>query len=321
MTSILSALDATAISTAMPSMVEDLGSSYAYIWIANAYFLTMTAFQPLYGQTSNIFGRRSLTLLSVFFFAAGSAIAGPAPNLGTLIAGRAIKGIGGGGINIMIEIVLSDLLPLSERPKYLSVIFMVYAIGTALGPVIGGLFAERVTWRWVFYLNLPIAAVAFVLLFVFLRVRYVKDTTRNSLKRVDFGGNLLLIASVVAVLLALTWGGVEYRWSAWQTVVPLVLGLAGIAAFLFVQSLGLVPEPTMPLRLFVNRTSLASFGLTFIHAILLYWQLYFFPLYFQSVLEVAPITSIFSPLLLYLRRSLSLLGRDSRSSAGIALSI
>ncbi|KAI1416806.1 putative multidrug resistance protein fnx1 [Hypoxylon sp. FL1857] len=289
--SILSALDATATSTAMPSIVNDLGSTVAYIWIANAYFLTMTAFQPLYGQTSNIFGRRSLTIGSVILFAVGSAVSGPAPNFGTLIAGRAITGIGGGGINIMIDIVISDLLPLKERPKYIGLMFMVYAVAVALGPVIGGLFSERVTWRWIFYINLPVAAVAFVMLAVSMKVRYQKDTTINSLKRVDFTGNFLLVASVVSILIALTWGGVEYPWSSWRTIVPLILGFLGLAGFLAVQASNLVPEPTMPLRLFSNRTSHSGFGVTFIHSLLMYWQIYFLPLYFQAVLEAPPITS------------------------------
>lgn len=189
-------------------MIKDLGTNYAYIWIANAYFLTMTAFQPLYGQNANIFGRRTLTLLAVFFFAAGSAICGPAQNIGMLIAGRAIQGIGGGGVNVMIDMIIGDLVPVRERPKYLGFVFMVYTVAVALGPVIGGLLAERVTWRWVFYLNLPVSGAAFLCLLLVLRVRYTKDTMRNSIKRVDFAGNALLIASVVAILLALTWGGV-----------------------------------------------------------------------------------------------------------------
>ncbi|RYP41492.1 hypothetical protein DL767_000997 [Monosporascus sp. MG133] len=275
----------------MPSMIEDLGSSYAYIWIANAYFLTMTAFQPLYGQTANIFGRRSLTLLAVFFFAVGSAVSGPAQNLGTLIAGRAIKGIGGGGINVMIDMIISDLVPVRERPKYLGFVFMAYTVAVALGPVIGGLLAERVSWRWVFYLNLPVSGAAFLCLLFVLRVRYTKDTVRNSLKRVDFAGNSLLIASVVAILLALTWGGVIYEWSAWRTLVPLILGLVGLLAFLAVQSTKWIPEPTMPLRIFSNRTSLSAFGLTFLHSTMLYWTSYFLPIYFQAVLEKAPTDS------------------------------
>ena len=273
--SLLSALDVSVISTAMPSMINDLGSSYAYAWIANAYFLTMTAFQPLYGQTANIFGRRSLTLLAVLLFAIGSAIAGAAPNLGALIAGRAIKGIGGGGINILIEIVVADLVPLRERPKFISIIFTAYTIAVVLGPVIGGLLAQRVTWRWIFYLNLPVAGVALVLLAVVLRVQYTKDTMKNSLKRVDLAGNTLLITSVVSVLLALTWGGVDFPWSSWRTILPLVLGLLGIIAFLAIESTTLIPEPTMPMRIFSNRTSLGGFALTLIHAMLMYWVSYF----------------------------------------------
>lgn len=273
--SLLSALDVSVISTAMPSMINDLGSSYAYAWIANAYFLTMTAFQPLYGQTANIFGRRSLTLLAVLLFAIGSAIAGAAPNLGALIAGRAIKGIGGGGINILIEIVVADLVPLRERPKFISIIFTAYTIAVVLGPVIGGLLAQRVTWRWIFYLNLPVAGVALVLLAVVLRVQYTKDTMKNSLKRVDLAGNTLLITSVVSVLLALTWGGVDSPWSSWRTILPLVLGLLGIIAFLAIESTTLIPEPTMPMRIFSNRTSLGGFALTLIHAMLMYWVSYF----------------------------------------------
>ncbi|KAI1490017.1 putative multidrug resistance protein fnx1 [Biscogniauxia mediterranea] len=289
--SILSALDVSAISTAMPSMVEELGSDIAYIWIANAYFLTMTAFQPLYGQTANIFGRRSLTLLAVLFFAVGSAVSGPAENLGTLIAGRAIMGIGGGGVNVMIDMVLSDILPVRERPKYLGIIFAVYTVAISLGPVIGGLLAERVSWRWVFYLNLPISGVAFLLLLLALRMRYTKDTTRNSIKRVDFAGNALLVASIVSILLALTWGGVVYAWSSWRTLLPLILGFFGIAAFLFTQAMTWIPEPTMPLRIFSNRTTLAAFGLTFLHSTILYWTTYFLPVYFQAVLEFSPINS------------------------------
>lgn len=275
----------------MPSILEDLGSSDAYIWIPNAYFLTMTAFQPLYGQTANIFGRRSLTLLAVLLFLVGSAVSGSALNLGTLIAGRAIQGIGGGGINVLIEIIVADLVPLRERPKFISYIFIGYTVAVILGPVIGGLLAQNVSWRWVFYLNLPISGVALILLGSVLQVRYTKDSARNSLKRIDLGGNALLITSVVAVLIALTWGGDKYSWASWHIIVPLILGLLGIIAFLIVESTTLVPEPTMPVRLFANRTSLGGYALTFIHGILLYWASYFLPVYFQAVKDTGAIMS------------------------------
>ncbi|KAF7537306.1 hypothetical protein G7054_g3861 [Neopestalotiopsis clavispora] len=270
--SLLSALDVSVISTAMPSMVHDLGSNYAFIWIVNAYFLTMTAFQPIYGQTANIFGRRSLTLLAVSLFAIGSAVSGSAPNLGALIVGRAIQGIGGGGINILIEIVVADLLPLRQRPKFISIIFTAYTVAVVLGPVI-------------------VSGVALIMLFAVLRVQYKKDSMRNSLKRVDFGGNALLIASVVSVLLALTWGGVEFAWSSWRTILPLVLGVLGIGSFIGIESTQWIPEPTMPIRSFSNRTSLGGFAVAFIHSMLTYWITYFMPLYFQAVLRTDAITS------------------------------
>ncbi|KAI1407189.1 putative multidrug resistance protein fnx1 [Hypoxylon sp. FL1857] len=272
--SILSALDISAISTTLPSIVDDLGSDYAYIWIVNAYFLTSTAFQPLYGQTANIFGRRSLTLLIMFLFAVGSAVSGPAPTLGALIAGRAVQGMGGGGINVMIDMIVCDLVPLRERSKFIGIIFGTFSVAVALGPFIGGLLAERVTWRWVFYINLPIAAASWLALALVLRVRYKKDNIRNLLKRVDLGGNAVLVASVVAILLSLTWGGTKF-----------------LRLFVFLGIQTKVPEPTMPLRLFFNRTSLGSYGLTFVHSILSYWITYFLPLYFQAVLEADPVTS------------------------------
>ncbi|KAI3400056.1 hypothetical protein diail_4594 [Diaporthe ilicicola] len=250
--SMLSALDTSAVSTAMPSILEDLGRSDGWMWIANAYFLTMTAFQPLFGQASNIYGRRYTTILATLFFAVGSAVCGSARNLGALIAGRAIQGAGGGAISILIEINVADLVPLRERPQ-------------------------------IFYLNIPVCAIALAALLVFLRTRYKKDTVGNSLKRVDLGGNALLVASVVAVLIALTWGGTQYAWSSFRTLVPLILGLVGIGAFIWLESTTIIPEPTMPLRLFSNRTSLGAFGIASLHAMLTNFLTYFLPIYFQGV--------------------------------------
>ncbi|KAI1776653.1 multidrug resistance protein Fnx1 [Hypoxylon cercidicola] len=290
-TSVLSALDISVISTALPSIVHDLGASPAYAWVGNVYFLTSTAFQPIYGQTANIFGRRSLTLLATLLFAVGSAVSATANNINTLIGGRTIQGIGGGGINVLVELIVCDLVPLRDRSKFIGVIFIAFAVAVSIGPVVGGAIAQRTTWRWIFYLNLPIAGVSLVLLFFFLQVKYTKDSWRNMLKRIDLIGNALLIASVVAILLAITYGGVEWPWSSWRALVPLILGLAGLVGFLVLESSKLIPEPTMPMRMFANRTSLGAFGLTFLHGILTYWVTYYLPVYFQSVLEKTPIDS------------------------------
>ncbi|KAI3390414.1 hypothetical protein diail_9733 [Diaporthe ilicicola] len=288
---LLVALDATAVSTAMPSMIRDLGSSQAYMWISNAYLLTSTAFTPLFGQSANIFGRRILTLLAILIFAIGSAISGPAPTLGVLVAGRAIQGIGAAGLNTMVEVIVCDLVPLRERGKYMGFIFSIYGIGTSIGPVIGGAIAARATWRWIFYINLPLAALSLLLVGVSLSTLPVnRDATRrSSLKRIDFSGNTLLVASITSILLALTWGGGSQPWSSWRAFLPLILGLLGLVLFLLVESR--VAEPTTPLRLFSNRTSFAGFWLSFTHHVLTYWIIFVLPIYFQAVKEASALTS------------------------------
>lgn len=232
-----------------------------------------------------------MVLLAVALFAAGSAISGAAINLQMLVAGRAVMGTGGGGILVMLEIIICDLCPQRDRPKYLGIAMGVFGIAMCLGPLIGGALAEHASWRWIFYINLPVSAVSFVALAGFLRVNYNKDSVRNMLWRVDWAGNALFAASVTSILLALSWGGTEYAWSSPRTLVPLILGMVGFVAFLGIESTNLIPQPTMPLRLFTNRTSLGAFGLTFIASILTYWTSYWLPVYFQAVKGATPTSS------------------------------
>lgn len=290
-TSLLSALDISVMSTALPSIVYDLGSSPAYSWVANGYFLTSTAFQPLFGQTANIFGRRILTLSAVLFFTIGSAISGSATNIAALIAGRLIQGVGGGGLNVMTPIIVADLVPLRDRSRFMSIIFTFYSIAFSIGPVVGGALVDHSTWRWIFYLNLPVTGLSLLLLFFFLHVPYNATFSSTMLRRVDITGNALLIASVVSVLIALNWAGSEYPWSSCRVIVPLVFGLLGIGGFLVLESTTLILEPTMPFRIFSNRSSLPSFALAFIQSMLTYWSSYFLPVYFQAVLEATPTRS------------------------------
>ncbi|KAF3407072.1 hypothetical protein DPV78_001740 [Talaromyces pinophilus] len=267
--SLLAGLDATAVSTAMPSIIYDLGTSQGYMWIANAYLLTTAAFTPIFGQTANIFGRRALTFVAVIIFALGSAIAGPAPSLGALVTGRAIQGIGCAGINAMVEMVVCDLVPLRERGKFMGFIFAIYAISTTVGPIVGGAYASRVTWRWIFYLNLPLAGLALVMVLVSLSaLPSGSGMSMRSLKRVDFSGNALLVASITSILLALTWGGGEQRWSSWRTILPLVLGLLGLPF-----------------------TSFVGLWCAFIHNMLVFWILFVLPIYFQAVLRFSAFRS------------------------------
>ncbi|PIG79035.1 hypothetical protein AARAC_003581 [Aspergillus arachidicola] len=191
-----------------------LNSRELYVWAINGYFLSQTAVQPLYGQVANIFARRWPAILSVALFALGSGLGGGASSTGMLIAARVIQGLGGGGINVMTEIIVADLVPLRERQQVMGIIFTAFAVGTFVGPVVGGAIVNHTSWRWVFYINLPFS------------------TVTAKLKRVDFAGNAILITSVISILPALTWAGTTHPWEPWRTIVPLLLGLAGMVAFL-----------------------------------------------------------------------------------------
>lgn len=282
---LLTALEATITSTSLPSIIADLQGGDTYIWAVNGYLLAMTSLQPLYGQLADVYGRRWPTILATAAFVLGSGIAGGATNMAMLIAGRVVQGIGAGGINVLCEIIVCDLVPLRARGKYLAGIFGMIAIGTALGPFFGGLIVDNTTWRWVFYLNLPVGGLALVLLIVSLHANFVVEgTTRTNLARIDWFGNVIFVTSISSVLIALAWAGAVYPWSSFRVLVPLLVGLAGMAAFFVYEGSRFCAQPTMPLHLFTNRTSATAFALTFLHSITTIWTLYFLPVYLQGVL-------------------------------------
>lgn len=286
---LLSSLDTTILSTVLPTISHVLDSQLLYVWAINGYIVSQTAVQPLYGQLANIFGRRWPMIFSVALFALGSGLCGGASSTEMLIAARVIQGLGGGGINVMIEIIVADLVPLRERQRVMGIIFTAFAVGTFIGPVVGGAIVDHTSWRWVFYINLPLCGVTLALMLLFLHVNYDHQSTIVAkLKRVDFAGNAILIASVISILLALTWAGTTHPWKSWRTIVPLILGFAGMVTFLVYQSSRWCLEPTMPLRLFANRTAAFTYILSFLHGIILYWVSMFLPVYFQSVLEATP---------------------------------
>ncbi|MCJ1249022.1 hypothetical protein MMC30_006244 [Trapelia coarctata] len=290
-TALLSAVEATVTSTALPTIVVDLEVGNNYTWIVNSFLLTSIAFQPMAGQIADIFGRRWPMIVSVAIFVLGSGICGGATSGSMLIAGRTIQGIGSGGLNMLIDLIVCDLVPLRERGKFTGIIFSIFTIGTSMGPFIGGAIAQHSNWRWIFYMNLPIGGVSLVLLFLFLHVNYNKEMPmKERCKRIDFIGNAILVASLTGILFGLTYGGTTYPWSSWHVVFPLVIGLVGLGLFHFYESRYSL-EPTMPMRLFSNRTSASAFYLTFMHALLTLWVLYFLPVYFQGVLESSPTRS------------------------------
>jgi MFS family permease len=197
------------------------------------------AVQPLFGQLANIFGRRWLALFIVSIYTLGSGICDGANSGAVLIVGRSIQGIGTGGLNMILDVILSDLVPLRERGTYIATTLVVLTMGTSLRPFIGGAIVDNTTWRWVFYINLPFGALSFILLFIFLQVKYNHESTwREKLKRIEFAGNAILMASTTTLLYALTYGGTRSPWSSATVILPLVFGFSGMILFVIFEKWG-----------------------------------------------------------------------------------
>lgn len=287
-TEFLVALDTAIISTALPTIAADLNSQELYVWTVNSYLLASTAVLPLFGQLANIFGRKSTTIASVLLFMLGSGIAAGATSSAMLIGGRSVQGIGGGGIQALAEIILCDIVSLRERGTYGGMLGAVWAIGSVVGPIIGGAFADF-DWRWIFWINLPLCGLSLALILPFMNLRYrPQGSFMSRLARVDFIGNALLVLAVTSILLALAWAGSKYSWSSWHILVPLLLGFVGLLAFPVYECAPWVVDQTTPVRLFSNRTSATAYALSFLDSMLLYYVVYFLPVYFQAVLGASP---------------------------------
>ena len=244
--------------------------------------------QPIYGQFANVFGRRYPSLFAVAIFTLGSGISGGSKSIAMLIVGRVVQGIGGGGISVMTELIVSDLVSVRERGTYIGIVFAVFGLGTMVGPVIGGQIVQYISWRWVFYLNLPVGGIALALQYFFLQVTYKKiEGFSSKARKIDWLGNILLVGSVVSILIALTWANTKYSWSAWQVLVPLLVGFAGTILFHAFEASKWCIEPTIPGRLFTNRTCAVAMILTFAQSMLTFWWIYFLPVYFVSVQKVS----------------------------------
>ncbi|KAI1765223.1 MFS general substrate transporter [Hypoxylon sp. FL1150] len=301
----LGSLENTVIVTSLPYISSELNLGSSYVWVGNIFFLTCAVVQPLCGQLSNLFGRRFLALLIVSTYVLGSGISGGANGPSMLIAGRAVQGAGSGGMTMIVSVIVSDLVPLRDRGYFQAIIAMTFGIGMAIGPIIGGLIVQNISWRWVFYINLPVGGLSLVLLWLFLRVKWDRETkVWDKLRRIDTVGNGVLVASTVSILIALTWAGVIHPWSSYHVLVPLVIGIVGLISFCALEGSTLISNPVMPLRLFASRTSMVVYANTFFVSMLNYWIFFFLPIYFQSVklsspsrsgVQMLPITFILIP--------------------------
>lgn len=210
--------------------------------------------------------------------------------MGMLIAARAIQGAGSGGIVVLVNIAISDLFSMRSRGVYYGIIGMVWALSSAIGPVLGGAFTENVTWRWCFYVNLPISACGFAILFFVLKLHNPQTSIRDGLAAIDWLGSLLVIGGTLMFLFGLEFGGVTYPWNSATPICLMVFGLVTIGLFILVEH-KYAKYPIIPLRLFRQRTSIISFGVCFCHAFVFIAGSYYLPLYFQGVLGASPLLS------------------------------
>ncbi|KAJ1026986.1 hypothetical protein NDA16_002279 [Ustilago loliicola] len=287
------ALDMTMISTALPAIVADLPpSTIAANWITSAFLLPMVASQPIFGGLASSIGRKSSINTALLIFLVGSVVCARAKTLLVLVIGRGIQGLGGGGIHAMCEIIMSDLTTLRERGLFFGLIALVFAVAGFVAPVLGGAFGQS-SWPWIFWINLPIGAVALVLLVLFLNIRVPLLTGKEKWQKLDVVGNTILFGSVTSILIAVTEGGIKYRWSDHRVWVPLVVGLIGMVAFLAVEWIPnrLARKPVFPLDLFQNRTAAFSYLQTFMHGIVFYGVIYMVPIYFQAIKDRTPLQS------------------------------
>ena len=272
-------------------------------WVATAFLLASIICQPLYGQLADLLGRRRLMMFAVVIFGVGSAIACGANSGPTLIFGRVVQGLGSGGIDLFAELILCDIIPLKGRGNYVAIKASVYALGTTVGPVLGGYFSERMSWRWCFGINIPVCVVALVMMYFWLQVSSGPTSMKGQdladgavswqtkVSRIDFLGLGILTLSVIFILYGLTCGGASDPWTAPVVLTTLSVGLAGVVAFAFWERSWWCASPIMAPHVFSNRTTVAAFIITMIHGFMTYGYQFYLPPFFQAVLDCSPTQS------------------------------
>ncbi|KAF9580134.1 hypothetical protein BGW38_003342 [Lunasporangiospora selenospora] len=278
----LASLDQIIVSTSIPAITKEYNSLGDISWLGTAYMMTSTAFQPLYGKVSDIFGRKSTMLFANFMFLVGSAISGWATSMTMLIAGRGVAGIGAGGLMAMVFIILSDMLDMRERGKYMGFIGIIFSLSSVIGPLLGGAFTDNLTWRWSFWINLPIGGVSMIFIFFNLSLPTPKGSFSEKIKRVDFVGSIFLLGAVMMILLSLSWGGAQYEWSS-ATVLGLLIGGFAVAGVFVLIEWKVPKEPIVPIHLYKIRNLWSTYGSVFFSGMAFFGILFYLPVYFQVV--------------------------------------
>jgi EmrB/QacA subfamily drug resistance transporter len=286
----LAALDMTIVTTAIPTIAAEFQSNAGYVWIGTAYMLANAAVAPTWGKISDIWGLKPVLLAAVAVFWIGSLVCGLSNGVGMMLAGRAVQGIGGGGVIVLVNICIGHLFSVRNRGLYYGMLGGVWSISSAIGPIIGGAFTTEVTWRWCFYINLPVSGVAFIVLVFVLKLHNPRTPLVAGLKAVDWLGSVLIMGGTLMLLFGLEFGGVNHPWNSAIVICLIVFGAVTFIIF------GLyewkVPEhPVIPTRILQSRSNLAALGLVFCHGFVFMGGSYWLPLYFQAILGVNALMS------------------------------
>ncbi|ATE55968.1 MDR family MFS transporter [Actinosynnema pretiosum] len=273
---LLAALDQTIVATALPTIVGEVGGAGHMSWVVTSYILAETVATVLAGKFGDLFGRKAVFQVSVVVFIVGSFFCGAADTMGGLIAMRALQGIGGGGIAVTATALIADVIPLRERGKYQGALGAVFGVTTVVGPLLGGLFTDHLSWRWAFYVNVPLA-----LAVIALAARAIPGAGERGKPRIDYWGAALIALGASGLTLATTWGGTEHPWGS-ATIIGLFAGSA-VALALFVVVENRVPEPILPMRLFRGKVFAVASLLSFIVGFAMMGALTFLPSYLQYV--------------------------------------
>ncbi|MFF5256754.1 DHA2 family efflux MFS transporter permease subunit [Streptomyces leeuwenhoekii] len=281
---LLAALDQTIVSTALPTIVSDLGGMEHLSWVVTAYLLASTAATPLWGKLGDQYGRKRLFQTAIVIFLVGSALCGMARNMPELIAFRALQGLGGGGLMVLSMAIVGDLVPPRERGRYQGLFGAVFGATSVLGPLLGGLFTEHLSWRWVFYVNLPVGVVALAVIAAVLHIPH--KATRHV---IDYLGTFLIASVATCLVLVASLGGTTWAWGSPQIIGLAVLGVVLACAFVAVERRA--AEPVLPLKLFRVRTFTLSAVISFIVGFAMFGAMTYLPTFLQVVQGVSPTMS------------------------------
>ena len=287
---LLAAMDQTIVAVVLSTIGDKFNALSISTWIATSYLITMTSFQPLYGKLSDIFGRVQVLMVALGIFLIGSVLCGTAQSMIWLIIGRAVTGIGGGGITSMTLVIIGDVTTVKERGRYMGFYFVAWGASSVVGPLLGGVFADKVSWRWCFYINLPICVVTVVTALLFLRIPTESSTWIEKLKRVDFLGSFIVVTALILILLGLSWGGKDYAWNSPMVIAVLTIGLALLVIFVVVE-IYIPAEPLVNPSLFKNRTVSAVFVSSMMTGMVMFGLIYYIPIFFSATYHTSAIGS------------------------------